>query len=279
MGSETDFVALWNKDLVERVGQGDSDSMYALAILYEDGNLREEDAKIAMELYEKAANLGNVDAIAKLGLMYAKGEKVPQDIAKGEALCRQAAALGQPYAIGCLSLMCARGEEVPQDLKKAEILGKEAADLDYCVALNELARMYEEGEKVPQDCKKAQEIRQMRIECQRTYAINTLASLYGDARGIPNKDLAMLAMTEELYRKVAEKGDAHWLFFLGVDYIEGVSVPQDIAKGIALCQEAIAFESSMKKPRTNLRFCFAQRYGGGNSVSQKPKDAQFQKKL
>ena len=116
----------------------------------------------------------------------------------------------------------------------------------------------------------------MAINHGSTYAIKELALMYREGRGVP-KDIAKV---EELYRKAAGMGELYWLYFLGRDYIKGSGVPQDYEKGIALCQEAIAFESSVQKnPYSRLRACFQERYGGGSDVPQNSKGVQFQKKL
>ena len=135
----TSWVAAQNKELVDRAEKGDSNAIYKLAIAYQNDVF--SDKKIAVELYESAAKLGNAEAIASLGMIYFEGKIVQQDVEKGEALCRKASALGQSYTIAWLSVWYAEGDVVPQDLKKSEVLGQEAAGLGIYWALHELAEI------------------------------------------------------------------------------------------------------------------------------------------
>ena len=66
--------------------------------MYEDGKGVAQDFKKAVELYQKAANLGNGAACNNLGDKYYQGSGVTQDYQKAVELYQKAADLGNASA-------------------------------------------------------------------------------------------------------------------------------------------------------------------------------------
>ena len=58
-----------------------------------------QDQKKAIELYQKAADLGNTSAMTKLAVCYEKGDGVPQDKQKSIELYQKAANMGNTNVI------------------------------------------------------------------------------------------------------------------------------------------------------------------------------------
>ena len=78
-----------------------------------------QDEAAAKSLFESAAALGDADAIASLGLMYHYGSSVtPQDYGKAVELYEKAGDMGLMSALETLADMYYMGEGVPQDMEK-----------------------------------------------------------------------------------------------------------------------------------------------------------------
>ena len=78
---------------------GNSQALVNLALDYQNGNNVEyKDSHKAVELYEKAADLGNPQAQLSLGYCYLEGEGVLKDAAKAKEYFMMAADQGLPAA-------------------------------------------------------------------------------------------------------------------------------------------------------------------------------------
>lgn len=98
--------------------------MVTMAERYQD----EGDYEKAIDLYEKASDLGNVFAMYYYGLMYYSGEGVEQDFAKAAELFSRASERNFCYATWALAYMYNNGEGVEQDREKADELIQKAID-------------------------------------------------------------------------------------------------------------------------------------------------------
>ena len=96
-------------------------AMATLGKRYFNGDGVEQDKKKAVELYKRAAELGNVRAMCNLGECYERGEGVPKNMSEAFRLYRQAADLGNAFAMSNLGVCYDRGIEgvLPQDKKKS----------------------------------------------------------------------------------------------------------------------------------------------------------------
>ena len=83
----------------KRVNAGDPVAIYNLGIQYENGRCGlEKDSARAVELYERAAELGLKEAHYNLGVLYAEGTDVEKDIAKAFRHFEKAAMCGHASA-------------------------------------------------------------------------------------------------------------------------------------------------------------------------------------
>ena len=83
----------------KRVNAGDPVAIYNLGIQYENGRCGlEKDSARAVELYERAAELGLKEAHYNLGVLYAEGTDVEKDIAKAFRHFEKAAMCGHVFA-------------------------------------------------------------------------------------------------------------------------------------------------------------------------------------
>ena len=102
---------------------------------YEEGN-----DKKAFELYQKAADQGNIIALDKLGNFYCFGNVVERDDKKAVELYQKAAEKGYAPAQYHLAIMYKVGQGVKQDYSKAIDLLKKSAKQGHQPARRNLAR-------------------------------------------------------------------------------------------------------------------------------------------
>ena len=90
-------------------------------------------------------------AMNNLGKLYENGEGVPKDMAKAIELYRKAADLGNTEAMVSLGFAIYHGNGIPKDYAKAAELWQKAADMGHTGAMNNLANCYLKGLGVPTD--------------------------------------------------------------------------------------------------------------------------------
>ena len=90
--------------------QGDLRAMVSLAQLYESGNGVPQDASIALALYDRAAAGGSPDALINLAVSLLDGQGVPADPDRAIELLRRAAAGGSAKAIFNLGVLAQDGK-------------------------------------------------------------------------------------------------------------------------------------------------------------------------
>ena len=106
------------------------------------------DAKRAAELFQMAADRGNLDALCRLGLCYEEGEGVILNSRKAYNLYLEAAERGSSYGMFLVAMCYVDGVYVKEDMAQAAewfLKGAEAGNVR-CAYL--LGRMYAQGEGV-----------------------------------------------------------------------------------------------------------------------------------
>ena len=116
-----------------------------------------QDYTKARELYEKAADKGNVRAMVSLVSLYADGQGVVQDFAKAREWAEKAADKGDARAMAQLGWLYANGPDVAPDYAKAREWYEKAADKGDAYAMAQLGWFYSKGQGVVQGFAKARE--------------------------------------------------------------------------------------------------------------------------
>ena len=129
-----------------------------IGAMYNNGRGVEQNYNKAVELYQKAADLGDSGACYNLGLMYNEGLGVNQNYNKAVELYQKACDLGNDDACYNLGNMYCNGQGVNQNYNKAVELYQKACDLGNDDACYKLGNMYLNGEGVNQDYNKAVEL-------------------------------------------------------------------------------------------------------------------------
>ncbi|GBC00064.1 hypothetical protein RclHR1_03730003 [Rhizophagus clarus] len=170
----------------------------------------DSDKKKAFELYQKAANLGNVNGINYLGYCYQNGIETDIDKKKAFELYQKAADLGNAGSRfrkcrwnNNLGYCYQNGIGTDIDKKKAFELFQKAADLGNVIGINNLGYYYQSGIGTDVDKKKAFELFQMAADLRYALGINNLGNCYyfGIGTDIDKKKAS------ELYQKAADLGN------------------------------------------------------------------------
>ena len=176
------------------VAGGCPDAIFEQATRYREGTEVEKNPQKAMELYQRAADLGYPPAQMLLGKMYALGQEVPRDVAKAEPYLRKALEekvpeaahiMGILYSIGELKsdndeevfklyyiaaeyggyvedvyrvgICYLNGTGVAKDEHEGFLWLEQAAECDHPAAMYAVGQCYEYGKGVQKDQNKAQE--------------------------------------------------------------------------------------------------------------------------
>jgi hypothetical protein len=131
---------------------GDLDAVYGLGIIYDVGLGVERSAAKAREFWTEAASRSHTQSLISLADHFATGQGVASNLEKAIELFERAAALGDPA--GYLKIAAIFGEGLfgvaVNSAKSAEYCGK-AADLGDPNAMFHLARLYFSGQGVTRD--------------------------------------------------------------------------------------------------------------------------------
>lgn len=112
---EANNLPLAYKEFLAAAKEGDSDSQFNVALMYERGIGVAKDEKEALVWYDKAASQGSAAAQFNLGVLYENGRGTNVDFAKANELYRKASAQGDALAIGNLGMLYVRGQGVREN--------------------------------------------------------------------------------------------------------------------------------------------------------------------
>jgi hypothetical protein len=138
----------------------------------------------ALQLYEKASELGSALAMYSLGLIYLDGKIVPLDYAQARSWYEKAVALNSAFAMADLASLYETGRGGAPNIAKAFELYRRAATAGDRTSMTKLGNFYEAGNGVRQDYTEA--IRWYKQSAARgdEAAMRQLGKLYEDGRGV-----------------------------------------------------------------------------------------------
>jgi TPR repeat protein len=103
------------KEFLAAAEDGNADSQFNVALMYEKGIGVGKDEKDAVVWYGKAAAQGNANAQFNLGVLYEHGRGTQVDFAKANEWYRKASVQGDALAIGNLGMLYVRGQGVKEN--------------------------------------------------------------------------------------------------------------------------------------------------------------------
>jgi TPR repeat protein len=119
------------KEFLAAAKQGDADSQFNVALMYEQGIGVGKDEREAVVWYGKAAEQGHASAQFNLGVLYENGRGTEIDFAKANELYRKASVQGDALAIGNLGMLYVRGQGVKENKVAGMALLLVSATLDH----------------------------------------------------------------------------------------------------------------------------------------------------
>ncbi|RIA98229.1 kinase-like domain-containing protein [Glomus cerebriforme] len=240
--------------------QNDSNSIVLLGIFNELGIGTEINKQKAFELYQKAADLGNVIGLYNLGYCYKHGIGTSVNVQKAFELCQKSADLGNSLGIILLAEYYKGGIGTSVDKQKAFELYQKSVDLGNTFGIYELGNCYKDGIGTSVDKQKAFELSQKAADLGNTLGIVALGDCYKDGIGT-NVDKQK---TFELYQKAADLGNTFGMITLGDCYKDGIGTSIDKQKAFELYQKSVDLGNTFGID--HLGDCY--KYGIGTSVDE-----------
>ncbi|EXX72277.1 uncharacterized protein OCT59_023921 [Rhizophagus irregularis] len=182
--------------------QDNTNSVLLLGVFNHFGIEVSVDEQKAFELYQNAADLGNIFGITSLGYCYIKGIGASVDEQKGFELYKKASNLESVHGIYNLGNCYFYGIGTSVNEQKAFELFHKAANLEYSFGINNLAYCYRNGVGTVVNEQKAFELYQNAANLGNYMAQCNLGNMYEYGVGI-NKDVNQAIYW---YEKSAEQG-------------------------------------------------------------------------
>ena len=195
---------------------GDADSMNALGFIHESGKLKSRgvDLEQAFKFYKQAAEAGHADGMTNLGYLYEKGHGVLQNLELASSWYERAAQKGYAKAQNNLGSLHYSGKGVRQSYWKAEEYYRLASAQGNASGMNNLAICLEEGLGTKKNVPEA-------------IRLYEKAALLGNNNAAYNLGSLLLSRDEHTtavrwFRKAADEGNGDAVYNLGKLYEEGV---------------------------------------------------------
>ncbi|GBC02723.1 hypothetical protein RclHR1_04780010 [Rhizophagus clarus] len=180
-----------------------SNSVFLLGIFNQVGIKINVDKQKAFELYQKAANLGNIYGITSLGYCYQHGIGTSINKQKGFELYQEAASIGSSRGMCNLAFCYGHGIGTSVNEQKAFKLYQKSANLGNICAINNLGTCYYDGIGIDIDKQKAFELYQKAANLGDSSAQYNLGLMYENGKEV-KKDINQAIYW---YNKSAEQGN------------------------------------------------------------------------
>lgn len=226
-------------NLLEKAAElGSANACYRLGSLHDNGEISEDgqpDYEKAIGYFEKAAERNDASACDYCGRYYLYGLGVETNAEKAKEYYEKGRQLGSPYSIVELALMYNEGNGVEEDLVKSFELLKESVAYNYTHGQYLLGRCYRYGLGTDEDPDKAVEFFQLASEQQHAKAMAELALCYEYGEGVE----ANGPKAFELMKDAAEQEYAYAQYKTGCYYVYGMEgFPTDYPEGFKWLSKA-----------------------------------------
>ena len=213
----------WYNKSAELGNANDSCALFSFGFIFEEGLGIKQDYKKALDWFTKSAEKNDAAAQHSLGAMYYYGEGVRHDYKKALEWFSKSAEQGDPNGQYGLGLLYANGEGIKQDdLKAIEWFTKSAKQGNSNAPL-QLGFIYWNKESPQNDYRKAFEWLSNPAEQGNAEAQYVLGNLYDYGLGV-KKDYQKAI---EWYTKSAEQGNADAEYAMGFMYRLGEGTQKD----------------------------------------------------
>ena len=183
--------------------------------------------KVAMDLFQRAADKGEAGAMRRIASMYLNGEAVAQDVVRAEQMLTELAEAGDAQSFVDLGDLYREGTFVTADMPKAVGFYEKASALGFNAGTTRLAGLYLAGaEGVPINVKRSLDYYNEAVEGGSTGAMRSLADLYLEGTILnPDPERAI-----ELLERAATFGDSASAERLATIYAQNDPFPADYEK-------------------------------------------------
>lgn len=193
------------EELKRKSEAGNAGAQNALACAYYNGNGIGKNIPLAIELFQKAANGGNMYAQSNLAYRYRYGtDGIKKDLKKAFDLYLKSAEQGNLSAIANVGIFYDYGYGVSVNYSKAIEWYKKAASKGNSLACNNLGSKYQNGQGVERNYHIAFSWYKKAAEKGEEYAMCNLGVLYEEGKGVP----VNLGMALYWYDRSSDKGHA-----------------------------------------------------------------------
>jgi TPR repeat protein len=183
---------------------GNENALYALGVLYLNGDKVERNVPKALLYLEKLAleDIEDPDLLSNLGYVYLEGKEVKQNIPKAVLYFEKAGieSIEDPNLLSILGYLYLKGKGGEKNIEKALPYLEKAAEMGNTDALQDLSILYINGDGVEKDIKKA------------LFYIKNLS--------LPNIE------------------DIHLLYFIGHSYFKGKEVKKNLTEALPYLEKA-----------------------------------------
>lgn len=214
--------------------QGNSDGMWRLARLYQNGSVEPADAVKALALLRRSAGNDNVIGMYYLAVALRDGSGTAPDQPGARAWFAKAAERGDADARFALAEMLAKGAGGARDVNGAIQMYRAGAAQEHGDSMYALAVRYDDGEGVHQDHAQASVWldKGVALGDARAMVVLGMHYLYGMDRPI---DLEAAA---GCFKRAADLGNARGIYMLGRSLEEGKGVTRDPVAAVAAYRRA-----------------------------------------
>lgn len=229
LAKDSVFAEKWVRSAIEN---GSTDAMHYKANKY----LTQvpKNSEKAIELYLKAADLGDAEAFNRLGELYRDGTGVTRNDATAVSWFRKGADVGGSNAILNLGWMHQEGRGVEKNQSTARQLYERSAAAGNMHAVRQLGWCYFNGTCTEKNDVKAFNAFKTAAEGGDKSAANTLGWMYERGRGTAvDTDKAL-----KWYEDAASSGISSAMFNLGIFYRDGLGSLQDDEEALKWFQRA-----------------------------------------
>lgn len=172
------------KVLERKCNNGDAESCWELADMYDEGEKIARDYAKAAEYATKACDLGHARACVRIGYMYENGQGVKQDYIKARELYQKSCDGGDYGGCSNLGVLYDDGQGVKQNYAKAREYYQKACDGGNARGCANLGILYHNGIGVKQNYAKAKEFYQKACDGEIANGCSNLSFLYKNGQGV-----------------------------------------------------------------------------------------------
>jgi TPR repeat protein len=240
------------KWLIKAAFKGHAQAQACLATMYLRGQAVKQDTQTAIKWYLEAANHGDGYAQAILADIYFQGSLVPRDLGKAFKFATKGAAQKNRLACRVLGEMYFNGLGIPQDLVKSAKFYGIAARRGDSESQKSLAIMHLTGMGVPRNKSKALSLLKKSTNKINASELTNLAKmLFADEEDpLRHKNSFFVC-------KVAAKlGDCIAMRLVGLTYLTGMGVPQNVEKAKKWLTKAAKHGDPFAKKTLQENFSF-----------------------